>query len=130
MGPARLPHMTSSPNCVRAMPARCLAGLLLHALLVAPVRAATPLPTPLPADVNCDGASSAADFTAAVLVSVDGSRFAECASADPFRDRPLSAADFLSLLQGLFDTLSARWTPTPSASPTTTRSPTLTATPS
>jgi len=80
------------------------------------------------ADVNCDGATTAADFVALAIVSDDGTLFPECVAADPFRNQPLTDEDFLPLLVAVFDSLSPRWTPTPSASPTITRTPTITAT--
>lgn len=113
---------------------------LLFALIVAghaPAAAVTP---PLVADVNCDGRGSAADFTAAILVAADDTRFPSCPDADPFRDQILTPADFLPILHDLFATFTAPWTPTatafrpstatPTASPivTRTRTPTLTPT--
>lgn len=104
---------------------QAVAGLLV--CLAAAAHAITPAPLPA-GDINCDGATTAADCVAAALVSDDGARFPECAAADPLRDQPLTDADILALLAGVFDSLAPRWTPTPSASPTTTRTPTITAT--
>ncbi len=143
--------------CGRTRASWLLAGALCAAMTSATARAVTPVPTPswtstptrtatptvtatasstptptplLLADTNCDGHSSAPDFTAAVTVSADGARFAACQDADPFRNRPLTDQDFVPILHDLFDTLGPRWTPTPSASPTVTGTPTVTATPS
>ena len=114
---------------------------LLFALIIAAYAPAAVLTPPLVADVNCDGRGSAADFTAAILVAADDTRFASCPDAVPFRDQILTPADFLPILHDLFATFTAPWTPTPTAShpatltptesPVTTRTgtPTLTPTP-
>jgi hypothetical protein len=116
--PASTSTCTPSPTCSATPSATTIAT-------------ATPAPTPLSAaDTNCDGASTAADFVAAVSVSDDGTDFPGCTAADPFRDQPLTDEAVLPLLQGLFRTLDAPWTPTPSASPTVTGTPTITPTPS
>ena len=96
-----------------------------------PTRTPTSTPTPLPliADANCDGRGTAADFSAAIVVSGDASKFPTCVEADRFRDRGLSARDFIPILADIFATFAAPWTPTPSPSPTITRTPNGTATP-
>jgi len=112
---------------------------LLFALIAAGHAPAAVVTPPLVADVNCDGRGSAADFTAAILVAADDTRFASCPYADPFRDQVLTPDDFLPILHDLFATFTAPWTPTPTAShpasltptesPVTTRAGTPTLTP-
>ena len=84
---------------------------------VTPTATHTPAPTPtrepVLADANCDGAGSAADFTAAIRVSADENALPTCRGADLFRGRPLSTASFLPLFHDIFDSFAARWTPTP-----------------
>ena len=65
---------------------------------------ATPTPLPLVADANCDGRGTAADFSAAIIVSGDASKFPGCADADSFRGRRLTNGDFIALLADVFDT--------------------------
>src|SRR5262249_38131030 len=103
------------------VPALGLMFLCQHAAL-----AIFPTPTPrLVADANCDGVSSAADFTAAVIVADDGSRFPDCDGANQFRDRILIPRDFFAILHDIFATFVPPWTPTPTAvPPTPTRTPT------
>ena len=84
---------------------------------------------PLIADANCDGRGTAADFCAAILASVDASKFPACRGADSFRGRPLFDRDFIPILVDIFSTFAAPWTPTPSPSPTITLTPNGTNTP-
>lgn len=103
--------------------------LLLFARLLGAAAAGAVISAPLPvADANCDGRGSAADFTAAVIVSGDGAQFPSCAAADPFRDRMLQDADFVPILHDLFDTFTAPRTATPTVSATVTGTPTITGT--
>lgn len=96
-----------------------------------PTRTPSPTPTPLPllADANCDGRGTAADFSAAIVVSGNATKFPACAAADRFRDRGLSDRDFVPILADIFDTFAAPWTPTPTPSFTITRTPNGTNTP-
>jgi hypothetical protein len=88
-----------------------------------------PSPTPfLVADVNCDGRSSSADFSAAVIVSGDGTNFRDCPDANPFRDRALDERDFLPMQHDLFGTFNAPHTPTPTVTATATRTGVATST--
>jgi hypothetical protein len=84
-----------------------------------PTYTATPTPRLL-ADANCDGRSTAADFSAAVIVSGNAARFPACTGADSFRGRSLSDEDFVPLLADIFDTFATPFTPTPTPSPTIT----------
>ena len=84
---------------------------------------------PLIADANCDGRGTAADFCAAIMASVDASKFPACRGADSFRGRLLFERDFIPILADIFSTFAAPWTPTPSPSPTITRTPNGTKTP-
>jgi hypothetical protein len=77
-------------------------------------------------DPNCDLRTSAADFTAAILVSVEPQRFAECRGADPFRDRPLDDADLLPIERKIFSFFDTPYTPTITGTPTITRTRTPT----
>ena len=77
---------------------------------------ATPTPMPLVADANCDGRGTAADFCAAIMASVDASKFPACRDADSFRGRPLVDRDLIPILADIFSTFAAPWTPTPSVS--------------
>jgi hypothetical protein len=95
----------------------------------------TPTPTPSPtlplpaADANCDRRGTVADFSAAIIVSGDATRFPGCAGADSFRGRRLSDQDVVAILADIFDTFGAPPTPTPSPSATITRTPNGTSTP-
>lgn len=96
-----------------------------------PTPTATLLPTATPtssllADANCDRVGSSADFSAAIVVSVEPGQFPGCRGADVFRGRPLSDIDFLVIYQDLFATFDGPWTPTPTASATVTGTPTRT----
>jgi len=84
---------------------------------------------PLIADANCDGRGTAADFCAAIMASVDASKFPACRGADSFRGRPLIDRDFIPILADIFSTFAAPWTPTPNPSATITRTPNGTNTP-
>jgi hypothetical protein len=98
-----------------------------------------PAPDEAP-DPNCDGRTSAADFTAAIVVSVEPERLADCRDADPFRDRPLEDADLLPIEREIFSFFDTPFTPTITGTPTITRTrtptplatntPTVTRTPS
>src|SRR5262245_56502805 len=111
-------------------PSRTVTATATPTRTVTPTRTRTATPTPfLVADANCDGQGSAPDLTAAVIVSTDGTQFAQCADADPFRDRVLTDADFLPVLHDIFGTFDPVWTPTPSATPTVTRTPPPSVTP-
>lgn len=96
-----------------------------------PTRTQSPTPTPLPliADANCDGRGTAADLSAAIIVSGNAAKFPACAAADRFRDRGLSDRDFIPILADIFDTFAVPWTPTPTPSFTITRTPNGTSTP-
>jgi hypothetical protein len=86
-------------------------------------------PSPFLADANCDRVGSAADTIAAIIVSDDATRFADCLGANSFRGHPLSDNDFLALFNDLFSTFAVPFTPTPTASRTVTRTPSRTGTP-
>jgi len=95
-----------------------------------PMQTPTRPPTPvLVADANCDGAGSAADFAAAIIVSADSAQFPTCTAANQFRGRFLTDEDFIPILHDIFATFDAPWTPTPTASPTVTLTRTRTLTP-
>jgi hypothetical protein len=91
-------------------------------------------------DANCDFRTSAADFTAAILVSVEPERFPACRAADFFRDRPLDETDLVPIEQEIFFFFETPFTPTITGTPTitrtrtpsplTTNTPTITRTPS
>jgi hypothetical protein len=106
----------------------CLAFLV--AALRTPVDdavAQTPAPVP---DVNCDDAVSAADYSAAILVSYDETLYPDCEPADDFRGRPLVDADFEAITREIYNFFDEPFTPTVTRTPsvTRTRTPTRTAT--
>jgi len=94
-------------------------------LLTASLAAGQPLPL---TDANCDGRSSVADVTAALIVSFDSQQFPNCADADQFRDHLFSALDEALLLDDLYGRREPEWTPTPTSTTTNTPTPTLTRT--
>jgi hypothetical protein len=108
-------------------------------ILVAVRGASAPAPGEAP-DPNCDLTTTAADFTAAILVSVEPERLADCRAADPFRGRPLNEADLLPIQREIFFFFDVPFTPTMTGTPTitrtrtptplTTNTPTITRTPS
>ncbi|HVM97091.1 MAG TPA: hypothetical protein VMT89_11935 [Candidatus Acidoferrales bacterium] len=61
-------------------------------------------------------------------MSFEPAQFPGCAGADLYRNRDLTDRDFLPLLNDMFSTFAAPWTPTPTLSPTITRTPSITAT--
>jgi hypothetical protein len=114
--------------------------LVLWGVILAAARGVSaPAPDDSP-DPNCDLLTSAADFTAAILVSVEPERLAQCRAADPFRDRPLGDADLLPIERAIFFFFDTPFTPTITGTPTITRTrtptplttdtPTVTRTPS
>jgi hypothetical protein len=116
------PTSTPTPLFTRTLFPTCTAS---------PTVTRTPTPAPassLIADANCDGVGSAADLTAAIIVSYDPAQFPGCHGAESFRGRPLTNNDFLAVFADLFDTFGIAWTPTPTASRTVTATPTRTRT--
>lgn len=113
--------------------------VLCGVMLAAAQGVSGPAPDEAP-DPNCDGRTSAADFTAAIVVSVEPERLADCRDADPFRDRPLEDADLLPIEREIFSFFDTPFTPTITGTPTITRTrtptplatntPTVTRTPS
>lgn len=83
---------------------------------------------PMPLDVNCDELVSAADYTAATLVSFDETLYPECVPADDFRGRPLSDADYQAITREIFHFFDEPLTPTVTRTRTPTRTPTTTRT--
>lgn len=81
-------------------------------------------------EVNCDDLVSAADLTAAILVSVEPDQLDDCRDADDYRGRELEEDDFRYLEGNIFFAYETPWTPTPTGTPTETRTPTQTRTPS
>lgn len=79
-------------------------------------------------EVNCDDLISAADLTAAVLVSADPEALPNCADADDFRGVELTEYDLRYLEGNIFFAYETPWTPTPTSTPTETRTPTRTRT--
>ena len=118
--PIRAPTLTRTPT---------LTGTPTTTSTPTSTRTPTSTPMPLVADANCDGRGTAADFCAAIMVSVDASKFPGCRGAESFRGRPLFDRDFIPILADIFSTFAAPWTPTPSPSPTITRTPNGTNTP-
>lgn len=101
-----------------------MAALALIVALLVAASAAQEAPT----NINCDGDTSAADISAAILVSADPVQFPDCAAAGAFRGQPISDADLLPIIQDVFNFFDVAWTPTPSRTPTATRTRTNTRT--
>lgn len=102
-------------------------GAAALALSLAAAAQATTLPPAL--GVNCDDSISAADLTAAILVSAEPTALPDCTDADDYRGAALTEADFAEIIDDIFFAFETPWTPTPTASPTETRTPTATRTP-
>jgi hypothetical protein len=79
----------------------------------------------IPLDVNCDGLSSAADLTAAVIVSYDANQLPGCVNADPFRNRPFTDEAEAVILDDIYNRRAPEWTPTPTPTNTFLPTPTL-----
>lgn len=62
-------------------------------------------------------------------MSAEPTALPDCPAADPYRDRPLTQADFDKIIGDIFFASETPWTPTPSPSPSSTRTPRPTRTP-
>ena len=102
-------------------------ALLVVWLMLAPALALAQASVPL-ADANCDGLSTPADITVAIIVSVQPAEFSSCFAANQFRNRPFTVASEELILDDIFDRRDPPWTPTPTVTTTNTRTPTNTKT--